>query len=274
MAQLDGRVAIITGGASGIGAATTRLFVQNGARVVIADLQDNLGNALAKELAPNVVFQHTDVSKEEDVRAAVASAEKSFGRLDCIFNNAGFGGALGGIADTSTDEWDLTFDVLVRGVFLGMKHATPLIRRQGGGIISTASVAGMLGGYSPHAYAAAKAAVIQLTKSVALELAEARIRVNCICPGFIATPLALNTVGKPESELESRKSWMANAQPIERPGEPRDIAEMALFLASDRSGFITGQAFVVDGGFQSGRAWRKQPDWIKTARPLKVYRPR
>jgi hypothetical protein len=110
-----------------------------------------------------------------------------------------------------------------------MKHATPLIRRQGGSIISTASVAGMLGGYSPHAYAAAKAAVIQLTKSVALELAEARIRVNCICPGFIATPLALNTVGKPESELESRKSWMSNAQPIERPGEPRDSAEMALF---------------------------------------------
>jgi NAD(P)-dependent dehydrogenase (short-subunit alcohol dehydrogenase family) len=274
MAELDGRVAIITGGASGIGAATTRLFVKNGGRVVIADLQDELSSALARELAPYVVFQRTNVCNEEDVRAAVAAAEKSFGRLDCIFNNAGFGGALGGIADTSTEEWDLTFDVLVRGVFLGMKHAVPLIRRQGGSIISTASVAGMVGGYSPHAYAAAKAAVIQLTKSVALELAEARIRVNCICPGFIATPLALNTVGKPESELESRKSWMSNAQPIERPGEPGDIAEMALFLASDRSGFVTAQAFVVDGGFQAGRAWRKQPDWIKTARPLKVYRPR
>ena len=274
MAELDGRVAIITGGASGIGAATTRLFVKNGARIVIADLQDELGSALARELAPYVVFQRTNVCNEQDVRAAVATAEKSFGRLDCIFNNAGFGGALGAIADTSIEEWNLTFDVLVRGVFLGMKHAAPLIKRQGGSIISTASVAAMLGGYSPHAYAAAKAAVIQLTKSVALELAEARIRVNCICPGFIATPLALNTVGKPESELESRKSWMSNAQPIERPGEPGDIAEMALFLASDRSGFITGQAFVVDGGFQAGRAWRKQPDWIKTARPVKVYRPR
>jgi NAD(P)-dependent dehydrogenase (short-subunit alcohol dehydrogenase family) len=274
MGELDGRVAIITGGSSGIGAATTRLFVANGARVVIGDLQRDLGESLAQSLAPNVVFQKTDVSREDDVRAMVARAESSFGRLDCIYNNAGFGGALGGVADTAVEDWDLTFQVLVRGVFLGMKHATPLLRRQGGSIISTASVAGLLGGYSPHAYAAAKAAVIQLTRSVALELAEARIRVNCICPGFIATPLALNTVGKPESEVEARKSSMQNAQPIERPGEPRDIAEMALFLASDRSSFITAQAFVVDGGFQAGRPWRRQPDWIRIARPFTVYRPK
>jgi NAD(P)-dependent dehydrogenase (short-subunit alcohol dehydrogenase family) len=251
-----------------------RLFAENGARVVIADLQPELGNALAKEIGPNAVFQRTDVSKEDDVCNAVACAEKSFGRLDCIFNNAGFGGALGAISDTSLEDWDLTFNVLVRGVFLGMKHAAPLIKRQGGSIVSTASVAGLIGGYSPHAYAAAKAAVIQLTKSVALELAEAKIRVNCICPGFIATPLALNTVGRPEADLEPRKAWMAKAQPIERPGEPRDIAEMALFLASDHSTFITGQAFVVDGGFHAGKAWRKQPEWIKTARPFTVYRPK
>lgn len=273
MKELDGRVAIITGGASGIGAATVRLFVENGARVVIADLQPELGEKLAHELAPNAVFQRTDVSKESDVRAAVARADSAFGRLDCIYNNAGFGGALGAIGDTAAEDWDLTFNVLVRGVFLGMKHAAPLIKRQGGSIISTASVAGILGGYSPHAYAAAKAAVIQLTKSVALELAEARIRVNCICPGFIATPLALNTVGRPDADLEARKGWMSSAQPIERPGEPRDIADMALFLASDRSSFITGQAFVVDGGFSAGKAWRKQPGWIKTARPFTVYRP-
>lgn len=274
MAELEGRVAIVTGGASGIGAATVRLFVGEGARVVVADMQTGLGEAIARELAPNVVFQKTDVTREDDVRAMVARAESAFGRLDCIFNNAGFGGALGGISDTPTEEWDMTFDLLVRGVFLGMKHAAPLIRRHGGSIISTASVAGIVGGYSPHAYAAAKAAVIQLTKSVALELAEDRVRVNCICPGFIATPLSLNTVGKPDSEMESRKSWMAKAQPIERPGEPRDIAEMALFLASDRSSFITGQAFVVDGGFQAGRPWRKQPEWIRTARPFRIYRPR
>jgi NAD(P)-dependent dehydrogenase (short-subunit alcohol dehydrogenase family) len=275
MGELEGRVAIITGGASGIGAATTRLFVENGARVVIADLQKNLGEPLARELSPNVAFHRADVSNEDDVRAVVARAERAFGRLDCIFNNAGFGGALGTITETPVEEWDITFHVLVRGVFLGMKHAAPLIRRQGGGsIISTASMAGLIGGYSPHAYAAAKAAVIQLTKSVALEMAEQRIRVNCICPGFIATPLALGAVGKPESVLEARKPQMVGAQPIERPGEPSDIAEMALFLAGDRSTFITGQAFVVDGGFGAGRRWRDQPEWQRVARPFKVYRSR
>jgi NAD(P)-dependent dehydrogenase (short-subunit alcohol dehydrogenase family) len=275
MGELEGRVAVITGGASGIGAATTRLFVENGARVVVADLQSDLGNALASELSPNVVFQRTDVSREEDVHAAVSRAETAFGRLDCIFNNAGFGGALGTITETPVEEWDLTFHVLVRGVFLGMKHAAALIRRQGGGsIVSTASMAGLIGGYSPHAYGAAKAAVIQLTKSVALEMAEHRVRVNCICPGFIATPLALGTVGKPQSVLEARKPQMIGAQPIERPGEPNDIAEMALFLAGDRSTFITGQAFVVDGGFAAGRPWRDQPEWQRVARPFKVYRQR
>ncbi|MBI2963572.1 MAG: glucose 1-dehydrogenase [Deltaproteobacteria bacterium] len=274
MGEMEGRVAIITGGASGIGAASARLFVENGARVVIGDLQSDLGGALARELAPNVVFRRADVASEDDVRALVSCAADSFGRLDCIFNNAGFGGAIGGIAETPVEEWDLTFGVLVRGVFLGMKHAAPLLRHRGGSIISTASMAAVVGGYSPHAYAAAKAAVVQLTRSVALEMAEDRVRVNCICPGFIATPLALNTVGRPESALESRKPSLARAQPIERAGEPRDIAEMALFLASDRSTFVTGQAFVVDGGFSAGRAWRDQPEWQRTAHPLKIYRPR
>ena len=274
MKELDGRVAIITGGASGIGAATTRLFVEHGARVVIADLQSELGEALARELGPSVRFHKTDVAREDDIRAAVALADSAFGRLDCIFNNAGFGGALGGIAETEVAEWDVTFAVLVRGVFLGMKHAAPLLRRQGGGsIISTASVAGIIGGYSPHAYAAAKAAVVQLTKSVSLEMAESNVRVNCICPGFIATPLALNTVGKPAELMDKIKPGMAKMQPIERPGEPRDIAELALFLASDRSTFVTGQAFVVDGGFSAGRPWRDQPKWQITPRPIKVYRP-
>ncbi|MBM4335595.1 MAG: glucose 1-dehydrogenase [Deltaproteobacteria bacterium] len=272
---LDGRVAIITGGASGIGARTARLFVENGARVVIGDMQEELGRAVAAELGGAALFQRTEVSREDDVRALVARAEQAFGRLDCIFNNAGFGGALGPIADTPVEEFDLTFAVLVRGVFLGMKHASPLIARQGGSVINTASVAALVAGYSPHAYAAAKAAVIQLSRSVALELAPKRVRVNCICPGFIATPLALNTVGRRQTDLSraAESAGMASAQPIPRAGEPEDIAQMALFLASDASSFVTAQHFVVDGGISAGRAWPDQPEWLRAHRPLRVYRP-
>ena len=275
MGTLDGRVAIVTGGASGIGARTVRLFAEQGARVVIGDMQEDRGREVAAELGRSGVFQRTEVSQEDDVRALVARAEKEFGRLDCIFNNAGFGGALGPIAETPVEEFDLTFAVLVRGVFLGMKHAAPLLRRQGGSIINTASVAGLVAGYSPHAYASAKAAVIQLSKSVALELAPDRVRVNAICPGFIATPLALNTVGRTASasEADATRASMAAAQPIPRPGEPEDIAQMALYLASDASSFVTGQAFPVDGGFAAGRQWSEQPEMFRKYRPFRVYRP-
>jgi NAD(P)-dependent dehydrogenase (short-subunit alcohol dehydrogenase family) len=275
MGSLDGRVAIVTGGASGIGARTVRLFAEQGARVVIGDMQEEAGRAVAAELGKHGVFQRTEVSREDDVRALVGRAEKEWGRLDCIFNNAGFGGALGPVAETPVEEFDITFAVLVRGVFLGMKHAAPLLVKQGGTIINTASVAGMVAGYSPHAYAAAKAAVIQLTKSVALEMAPHNVRVNCICPGFIATPLALNTVGRQATarDLERAQATMTGAQPIARPGDPDDIAQMALFLASDHSTFVTGQAMVVDGGFVSGRPWSEQPEMFRTYRPFKIYRP-
>jgi NAD(P)-dependent dehydrogenase (short-subunit alcohol dehydrogenase family) len=275
MGLLDGRVAIVTGGASGIGARTVRLFAEQGARVVIGDMQEELGFAVARELGRSAVFHKTEVSQEDQVRALVDRADKEWGRLDCIFNNAGFGGALGPISETPVEEFDLTFAVLVRGVFLGMKHSAKLIARQGGSIVNTASVAGLMAGYSPHAYAAAKAAVIQLTRSVALELAPQKIRVNCICPGFIATPLALNTVGKPEAqiEVERGKQAMASAQPIARPGDPDDIAQMALWLASDASTFVTGQPFIVDGGFSAGRGWHEQPKWLKEHKPLRIYRP-
>jgi NAD(P)-dependent dehydrogenase (short-subunit alcohol dehydrogenase family) len=249
--------------------------VEQGARVVIGDMQEELGRGVAEELRGAALFQKTEVSREDDVRALVARAERAWGRLDCIFNNAGFGGALGPVADTPVDEFDLTFAVLVRGAFLGMKHAAPLLCRQGGSVISTASVAGLVAGFSPHAYAAAKAAVIQLSRSVALELAQHRVRVNCICPGFIATPLALNTVGRtpPVAETEAARAAMAHAQPIPRAGDPEDIAQMALWLASDASSFVTGQHFVVDGGFAAGRAWPEQPDWLRKHRPLRVYKP-
>lgn len=276
MADLDGRVAIVTGGASGIGAETARLFVEAGARVVIGDMQRELGESVARELGRSAVFQWVEVSREDAVEALVARADAEWGRLDCIFNNAGFGGALGPIEQTPVDEFDLTFAVLVRGVFLGMKHAAPLLRRRGGAIVNTASVAALTGGYSSHAYAAAKAAVIQLSRSVAIELGPSGVRVNSVSPGFIATPLALNTVGRGdagEDAAELARIRMASAQPIERAGEPGDVGRLVLWLASGASSYVTGHNFVVDGGLIAGRPWSQQPDFFREYHPIRVYRP-
>jgi NAD(P)-dependent dehydrogenase (short-subunit alcohol dehydrogenase family) len=274
MGALDGKVAVVTGGASGIGEATVRLFVEEGARVLIADMQEERGRSLADAIGKEVLFQPCEVSREEQVADAIARAHGAFGRLDCIFNNAGFGGALGPIDETPVEEFDLTLAVLVRGVFLGMKHAAPLMKAQGSGsIINTGSVAGLSAGFGPHVYSAAKAAVIHLTRSVALELAEHSVRVNCICPGFIATPLSANAVGGPAEAVERIKPQMAEAQPIPRSGEPEDIARMALWLASDASTFVTGQALAVDGGVALGRKWSDLPGFFRRHRPIKVYRP-
>jgi NAD(P)-dependent dehydrogenase (short-subunit alcohol dehydrogenase family) len=274
MAELEGKVAVVTGGASGIGEATVRLFVREGARVVVADMQRERGEALAGELGTAATFVDCEVRQENQVKAAVDTAVGRWGRLDCIFNNAGFGGALGPIEDIPEDEFDLTFDVLVKGVFLGMKHAVPALRKQGGGsIINTGSIAGVTAGRGPIVYSSAKAAVIHMTKAAAMQLGEDSIRVNCICPGAIATPLSANTVGRPDSLIEERLSGYAGLQPIPRAGLPDDIAQMALFLASDRSTFVTGQAIVVDGGGATGVMWADQKAVYKTHRPIKVYNP-
>jgi NAD(P)-dependent dehydrogenase (short-subunit alcohol dehydrogenase family) len=274
MDRLAGKTAIITGGASGIGEATVRLFVEEGARVLIADAQIEKGQQLADELGDAAVFRQVDVTQEDDVRAVVEEAVKRWDRLDCIYNNAGFGGALGSIETTTVEEYDITFDVLLKGVFLGIKHAAPVMRERGGGsIISTASVAGLKTGESPHLYSVAKAAVIHLTKSVALELGEHGIRVNCICPGIVATPLA---AGRPTASDESLKrlaKGLAKAQAMGRVGQPEDIAKAALWLASDESEWVTGHAQVVDGGAFAGRPWSRQADWITEDRPIKMYRP-
>ena len=274
MDRLEGKVAAITGGASGIGAGTVRRFVEEGAKVLIADLDQAKGDALAAELGSATVFLRTDVSKEEDIAAMVAETTDRFGRIDVLFNNAGFGGALGPIESTTVADYDLTMDVLLKSVFLGIKHVAPLMKAQGSGsIISTASVAGLRAGYAPHLYSVAKSAVIHLTKTVALELGEHGIRVNAICPGFIATPLAFGRPDADEAQIDELRMSGAAAQVLGRIGEPLDIANMTLFLASDDAQWITGQAFVVDGGFEAGPPWSRWPKFARTERPIRHHRP-
>ena len=274
MAELDGKVAVITGGASGIGEASVRLFVEEGARVVIADMQRERGESLAAELGDAARFVQVEVRQEDQVKTAIDTATTEWGRLDCIFNNAGFGGVLGPIEDIPVEEFDMSFDVLVKGVFLGMKHAIPVMRKQGAGsIINTGSIAAITAGRGPMVYAACKAAVVHLSKVTAMSVADDSIRVNAICPGYIATPLSTNTVGRPDSLIKDRIEGMEHQQPIPRVGRPDDIAEMALYLASDRSSFITGQALVVDGGATTGVFWQDQKEVYKTYYPIKVYNP-
>jgi NAD(P)-dependent dehydrogenase (short-subunit alcohol dehydrogenase family) len=274
MDRLEGKVAAITGGASGIGAGTVRRFVEEGAKVLIADLDEVKGDAVAAELGSAAVFLRTDVSKEEDIAAMVAETTDRFGRIDVLFNNAGFGGALGPIESTTVADFDLTMDVLLKSVFLGIKHAAPMMKAQGSGsIISTASVAGLRAGYAPHLYSVAKCAVIHLTKTVALELGEHGIRVNAICPGFIATPLAVGRPDADETQIDEMRTAGAAAQVLGRIGEPLDIANMALFLASDDSRWITGQEFVVDGGFEAGPPWSRWPEFARIERPIRHHRP-
>jgi len=269
MARLEGKTAVITGGASGIGEATVRLFAAEGARVVIADIQDGAGERLASDLGGSAVYQHTDVTSEDDIRAAIARAMKEFGRLDCIFNNAGIVGAVGPIEDTPAEEYDRTMAVLLRSVFLGMKHAAPIMKAQrSGSIISTASVAGVQAGDGPHVYATAKAAIIHLTKSVALELSEHNVRVNCICPGGIATPLLTPVLPAGDGAMDVVKAALAQFQPIPRAGLPEDIAQAALWLAGDDSTFVSGHALVVDGAMTAGRRWSQQPAAVRTHTPM------
>lgn len=257
-ARLAGKVAVITGGVSGMGLGTVRLFLEHGAQVVIGDVQDEPAKRLLSELGSNLRYQHCNVAKEADVAALVQRAVDEFGRLDCIFNNAGFGGVGGDICDIEIgDSYQNTIDVLFTGVLSGMKHASKVMQQQmSGSIISTASVAGIRGGWGPHVYSAMKSAVINLTRSAALELGAYNIRVNAICPGFIATAIFANNRNMNYDQKMRFAAELALTAPsstaIARVGSGRDIGNMALFLASDDSTFITGQAFPVDGGLTAG----------------------
>jgi NAD(P)-dependent dehydrogenase (short-subunit alcohol dehydrogenase family) len=236
-----------------MGRAASILFAQHGANVVLADLNAAAGEEVAKlasESGNVALFQRTDVSVEADVAALVARATKAFGRLDIMFNNAGIGGAVGPLEGISVEDWDRTQAVCLRGVFLGMKYAVAPMRAAGGGsIISTASIAGIDGYPNLHAYSAAKAGVVNLTRSAALEFACDRIRVNCIAPGGISTPILYGFAGGNKAAVDA---MLAQGQPYPRAGQPEDIANAALFLASDASQFITGHTLVVDGGATAG----------------------
>jgi NAD(P)-dependent dehydrogenase (short-subunit alcohol dehydrogenase family) len=258
MNRLEGKVALITGGSSGIGEATVRLFSSEGCKVVIGDIQDERGMALAEEVGAHYV--HMDVSSEEDVKKGIEFTVGKHGRLDCVFNNAGIAGAVGDLDSVTVEAFDRTLAVNLRGVFLGTKYAARQMRKQGGGsVINTASVAAIRTGYGNHIYSASKAGVIQFTKSVSMELGEDNIRVNCVLPGFIPTPMIAMARGVPVDEAESKlgviKDAFTGVQPIKRAGSVEDIAKAALWLASDDSSFVNGQTIVVDGGVTGGRMW-------------------
>lgn len=261
MARLDGKVCIVTGATSGIGRATAERFVAEGATVVLAGRRAELGASIAAALGPSASFVRTDVADEEDVRALITSTHERHGRIDCLFNNAGGPGQTGGIEGLDVDRFDATFANNVRSVMLGMKHVAPIMKAQGSGsIINNASVAGSRSGYSSSVvYGSSKAAVIQLTKTVAMELAEFGIRVNSISPGAIATGIFGKVFGMADDAADATAAAMqsafAKAQPIPRAGLPADIAAVAVFLASDDSSFVAAHDIVVDGGLIAGRAW-------------------
>jgi NAD(P)-dependent dehydrogenase (short-subunit alcohol dehydrogenase family) len=250
MGRFNDACVVVTGGASGIGEATARGIVAEGGRVLIADLQEEPGQSLARELGSSACFQATDVTREEDIERAVAVACEQFGPLTGMVNNAGIVGAVGSIMDTPAEAFDHTMSILSRAVFLGIKHAARAMRPQRrGAIVSLASTAGVVGGLGPHVYTMAKHGVVGLTKSAACELAALGIRVNAVAPGNTVTPMTIALI---ENDPDAAAAAIADVAPLGIAGMPEDIANAILFSLSDDSRYMTGHTLVVDAGQTTG----------------------
>ncbi|MBF6559222.1 MAG: SDR family oxidoreductase [Candidatus Binataceae bacterium] len=257
--KFDGRVAIVTGGGAGIGAATVRRFAREGAAVVIADLSGTRANQVKDEInsgGGKAAAIKMDAGDAEAVQATIKLAIDSFGRLDILFNNAGMA-EVSWLHETTLESWNRVIAVTLTSTFLGLKYAIPIMRKQGGGaIVNTASVSGTRGDYGMASYNAAKAGVINLTRAAALENAKHKIRVNCVCPGGINTRVAQVLGGERAEEF---RRAMGKIHPVGRMGEPEEIANTVTFLASDEASFITGAAYIVDGGLTAQTGIGRMP---------------